>query len=57
MKRNEWISVLSKAKALAEGKDETCVKMFGYLLEAMMAEPILHYNCDEYPTEEDEEED
>lgn len=55
MTRNEWISVLNKAKALADGKDETCFKMFGYLLDAMNAVPVRQYRCDEEPSEEYEE--
>jgi len=56
MTRNEWISVLNKAKALAEGENNnTSAKMFGYLLEAMQSVPVRHYRCDEEGTEEDEE--
>ena len=55
MTRNEWILVLNKAKALADGKDETCFKMFGFLLDAMNAVPVRHYRCEEDNTEEDEE--
>ena len=57
MKRYEWIAVLKKAKELTEGKDETCFKMFDYLLEAMNTAPILYYGCDEETTEEEEEDD
>lgn len=56
MTRNELISVLNAAKALAEGKNETCVAMFGFLLEAIKAQPVRHYRLDEDYNEEDEEE-
>lgn len=56
MTRNEWISVLNTAKALAEGKNDTCVAMFGFLLEAIKAQPVRRYRLDEDDNEEDEEE-
>ena len=56
MYRSELIAVLRKAKDLAEGKDDVCFRMFGYLLEAVNSVPVRHYRCDEDSTEEEEEE-
>ena len=56
MEKFVWIAVLKKAKELAEGKDDSCSRMFGYLLEAMETTPVRSYRCGDRVTEEEEEE-
>lgn len=53
MTRNEWIAALKKAKDLAEGENEMCYKMFGYLHDAINSLPVRYYR-DEMSEEEDE---
>ena len=57
MDRFEWIAVLRKAKKLAEGRNDICFCMFGFLLDAMETTPVvIKSRCNEEgPTEEDEE--
>ena len=56
MTRIEWITVLSKARELANGKNDTCYQMFGFLLEAIKSLPVRKYRCEEeYPEEECDE--
>lgn len=55
MTKSEWIKVLDKARSLAEGKNEMCFQMFGFLLEGLKSLPERHYYDGE--TEEEDEED
>jgi len=56
MTKYEWIQVLEKAKLLAGGKDETCYRIFNFLLEGVKCLPERRY-FDDVTEEEEEEED
>lgn len=54
MTRNEWISALTKARSLAEGKDETCSNLLGFIIDGIKSLPVLCYRFEQNEEEEEE---
>lgn len=57
MTRNEWISALTKARSLADGKDETCSNLLGFIIDGIKSLPVLYRFGDELYEEEEEDDD